>query len=91
MTREGKDLSSVQRDERVQETAMLYGIGPLQEAASKQGSRKNDSSPNPTPRNLGAANTFQSVKGWTPQVSNNLHSLFLCYCKEVPSQQIRLI
>lgn len=87
MIREGKDLSSVQRDERVQETAMLYGVGPLQEAAAKQGSEKNKRSTKPSPRNLGSANTFHSVKGWTPQVNNDHHTLSLCCCKEIPSQQ----
>ena len=77
-------MCSMQRDERVQETAMLYGIGPLQEARAKQEARATQrkardlSTVKPAPKSLGPVNAFQSIKGWTPQVSRRCAPHPLC-------------
>lgn len=70
MPSSGGLLRFLQRDERVQETAMLYGIGPLQEAAAKWKSKREFTSDKPVPKSLGPVNAFQSIKGWTPQVKS---------------------
>lgn len=69
----------MQRDERALETALLYGDGVLSGlygASGKQAKQIVAASPtNPSSgstTNSGAANSFETVEGWAPQVETSL-------------------